>query len=239
VILRNKLPHHCVPAVLLFACVATPFSGSAGPGMLGGHNLMVWGCVLLWCMVLWYTRNACLPRGLVISMLAAAVLMTLPLLWTTVSAWRLNALPRLVGLWTGIGFFLLLLRFRFGLRGRALLISVLAVSALVQALMALSQLLFPLSPFVRGMLNYDVLSAQGRALGSLGQVNLLGSFLATGAGATLWCLLSLPVRQRPLRLWGWLALALILAALVVARSRTGWLGGLLACGGVLWLFGCR
>lgn len=239
--LGNKLQHNCIPGILVLACVTIPFSGSSGPGMLGGHNMLVWACVLLWCVVLWGTRNARAPRGLAFGVLLVAMLMTLPLLWTTVPAWRLNALPRLAGLWTGVGFFLLLLRVRFGLQGRALLVFILASSALIQALMALSQLLFPLSPFVRGMLHYDVLSAQGRALGSLGQVNLLGSFFATGAGATLWCLLSLPVRRRSLRLCGWLALALILSALAVARSRTGWLGGLLACSGVLWLVGfqCR
>lgn len=235
--LGNKFQRSCIPAIVLLACVTLPFIGSVGPGMLGERNLLVWACVVLWLVVLWYARNARAPRGLVIGVLSAAVLMTLPLLWTTVPTWRLNALPRLVGLWAGVGLFLLLLHVRFGVRGRALLVSVLAASALIQALMALSQLLFPLSPFVRGMLHYDVLSAQGRALGSLGQVNLLGSFLATGAGATLWCLLSLPVRRRSLRLCGWLALALILAALALARSRTGWLGGILSCGGVLWLVG--
>lgn len=235
--LGNKFQRSCMPAVLLLVCVALPFSSSIAPGMLGERNLLVWGCVALWLVMLWCARNARAPRGLVVGMVFAAVLMTVPLLWTTVPAWRLNALPRLVGLWAGVGLFLLLLHARFGMRGRAMLVSVLAASALMQALMALSQLLFPLSPFVRGMLHYDVLSAQGRALGSLGQVNLLGSFLATGAGATLWCLLSLPVRRRSLRLCGWLALALILAALAVARSRTGWLGGVLSCGGVLWLVG--
>lgn len=236
-ILGNKFQRNCIPAVLLLACGMLPFFGSIAPGMLGGHNLLTWACVVLWLVMLWCARNARAPRGLVVGVLSAAALLTLPLLWTTELAWQLNALPRLVGLWAGVGLFLLLLHVRFGVRGRALLISVLAASALIQALMALSQLLFPLSPFVRGMLHYDVLSAQGRALGSLGQVNLLGSFLATGAGATLWCLLSLPVHRRSLRLCGWLALALILAALAVARSRTGWLGGVLSCGGVLWLVG--
>lgn len=232
-----QLQNYFIPVVMLIVCVSCPFSGSFGPGMLGGRNLFIWACVVLWAVVLWCTRNARAPCGLVVGVLLAAVLMTLPLLWTTVPAWRLNALPRLIGLWTGVGLFLLLLQVRFSMRGRALLVSALAASALIQALMALSQLLFPLSPFVRGMLHYDVLSAQGRALGSLGQVNLLGSFLATGAGATLWCLLSLPIHRRSLRLCGWLALALILAALAVARSRTGWLGGVLSCGGVLWMVG--
>lgn len=230
-----RLQDYFVPVVMLLVSVSCPFSGCAGLGMLGGNNLLVWACVVLWCVILWCTRNAGSPRGLVFGVVIAAVLMTLPVLWTTVPAWQLNALPRLAGLWAGGCFFLLLLRVRFGLRGRAMLVFFLAASALLQALMALAQLLFPLTPFVRGMLLYDVLSAQGRAIGSLGQVNLLGSFLATGAGATLWCLLSLPVRRRNFRLCGWFALALILAALGVARSRTGWLGGLLACGGVLWL----
>ncbi|MCE3115174.1 Wzy polymerase domain-containing protein [Enterobacter sp. ASE] len=235
--LNIRLQDCFIPVVMLLVCVSCPFSGSFGPGMLGGHNLLVWSCVPLWLVMLWCARNASAPRSLVVGVLSAAVLMTLPLLWTTVPAWRLNALPRLVALWVGVGLFILLLNVRLGMRGRVLFISVLAISALLQALMALSQLLFPLSPYVRGMLHYDVLSAQGRALGSLGQVNLLGSFLATGAGATLWCLLSLPVRRHSLRLCGWLALALILAALIVARSRTGWLGGALSCGGVLWLVG--
>lgn len=235
--LDNKPQCRCVPFFLLLACVTLPFSGSIAPGMLGGHNLLVWACVVLWLVILWCTRNAHAPRRLVGGLLSATVLMTLPLLWTTVPAWRLNALPRLIGLWAGVGVFILLLHIRFGMRGRALLVSFLAASALIQALMALSQLLFPLSSFVRGMVHYDVLSAQGRALGSLGQVNLLGSFLATGAGATLWCLLSLPVRRSSLRLCGWLTLVIILATLAVARSRTGWLGGLLACGGVLCLVG--
>lgn len=233
----NKFQCRCVPALLLFTCLILPFSGSTALGMLCGHNLLVWACVTLWLVILLRSRNASAPLGLVVGVLSAAVLMTLPLLWTTVPAWRLNALPRLVGLWAGVGLFILLLNVRLGIRGRVLIISVLATGALLQALMALAQLLFPLSLFVRSMLQYDVLSAQGRVLGSLGQVNLLGSFLATGAGATLWCLLSLSVHRRSLRLCGWLALALILAALIVTRSRTGWLGGVLSCCGVLCLFG--
>lgn len=234
----NGIQRYCVPLIIMLACISLPFPGSTGAGLLGGHNLVVWACVVLWALMLLYTRSACaINRRLIGGVLLAAVMMTLPVLWTTVPAWRLNALPRLIGLWTGVMLFILLLRINFGLRGRAILVSILAVSALLQALIALSQLLFPLSFFVRGVLHYDVLSAQSRPIGSLGQVNLLGSFLAMGAGANLWCLLSLPVRRHSFRFCAWLSLTLIMAALVVTYSRTGWLGGLLACGGVFCLTG--
>lgn len=204
--------------------------------MLGGHNLLVWGCILLWAGILWCYRGKPVPcRKLTIGVLAASLLMSLPILWTAQAAWRLNAFPRLAGLWAGIGLFLLLVRTRFGFRGRVLLVTILAVAGVIQALMALTQLLFPLSPFVRFVLHYDVLAAQGRVLGSLGQVNLLGSFLSVSAGAALWCMLAIPVRQRGIRLCGWLVLVLILTALVVTRSRTGWLGGLISCAAVAWL----
>lgn len=220
----------------LLVLTSFSFLGSNGIGMISGHNLLVWGGIIIWAGVMWCRRNASVPcHWLRTGILVAVMLMTLPLLWTSMPAWRLNALPRLVGLWAGAGLFILLLHIRFGFLGRALLMSSLAVAGVLQALTALAQLLFPLSSFARNVLHYDVLSAQGRALGSLGQVNLLGSFLATGASATLWCLLSLPVRRRGLRLIAWLSLALILAALAVARSRTGWLGGVLACTGLLWI----
>ncbi|MBE3513138.1 PglL family O-oligosaccharyltransferase [Enterobacter cloacae complex sp. I2] len=224
------------PVLLLLVLTFLSFPGSYGPGMLSGHNLLVWSCVLLWAGLMWSRRDKPAPcRGLTTGVLIATLLMTLPLLWTPHPAWRLNALPRLIGMWAGAGLFLLLLRTRFGFRGRTVLVAALAVAGALQALMALAQLLFPLSPIVRGLMHYDVLAAQGRALGSIGQVNLLGSFLAVSAGATLWCLLTVPVRRRGLRLGGCAVLIVILTALVVARSRTGWLGGILSCGGVLWL----
>ena len=224
------------PVLLVVVLTFLSYQGSYGPGMLSGHNLLVWSCVLLWAGFMWSRRDKPAPcRGLTTGVLIATLLMTLPLLWTPHPAWRLNALPRLIGMWAGASLFLLLLRTRFGFRGRTVLVAALAVAGARQALMALAQLLFPLSPIVRGLMHYDVLAAQGRALGSIGQVNLLGSFLAVSAGATLWCLLTVPVRRRGLRLGGCAVLIVMLTALVVARSRTGWLGGILSCGGVLWL----
>lgn len=234
-LLRRDWP----PVIILLLVLPASFTGANGPGMLSGHNLLVCGCLIIWSGMMWCSRSKpAESREITTGVLISMLLMTLPLFWTTQLEWKLNALPRLVGLWAGAGLFLLLLRTRFGFLGRIILIAALAMAGLIQALMALAQLLFPLSPFVRSVLHYDVLAAQGRVLGSLGQVNLLGSFLAVSAGATLWCLLSIPVRRYGIRLFGWLWFALILTALLIARSRTGWMGGLLSCAGVLWL-ACR
>ena len=95
--------------------------------------------------------------------------------------------------------------------------------------MALFQLLFPL--WSRQWLGYDIFAAEGRPLGALLQVNLLGSFLATALACVLWVQLQ-EKSQRNAQLWSFAGFVIVIA-LVLSHSRTGWLGAVLSVSGVM------
>ena len=92
--------------------IVLPSTGGSGADL--PEPLLVW-CVLLVAMVgcAWFLRHQRLRSSPFLrGMALAALLLTLPLLWSPSADWRLDAFPRLAGLWAGVAFYYLLLNCR-------------------------------------------------------------------------------------------------------------------------------
>lgn len=190
-----------------------------GAGLNLPQNLLAWSVMALiglWCLYrLPPKRGVELPSGTLLVM-AGVLLWSLPLFWTPRADWRLNALPRVLALWGMAGFWFLLLYATSGIRLRARWLLILVTAALMQAGWAVWQFLQP-----------DIL-AGGRPYGSFQQVNVLASFIATGAVCALWLFL----HNRRYRWVSTAALVILPAVLVILQSRAGSLG---AASGILLL----
>ena len=159
-------------------------------------NLLTCILICLWVLYLqWYIRHACGIRAISVVLHACCglCLMWLPLLWTPLLSWQINALPVLIGLTALVALFCFLLQVPFGYSSRRLLIRLIACAAAIEAILALIQLFFPLHAM--RWLGYNPLLGQGRPLGGLRQVNLLGSFLATGLACSVWLMTSSSTRS--------------------------------------------
>ncbi|STW66280.1 lipid A core-O-antigen ligase [Klebsiella michiganensis] len=66
-------------------------------------------------------------------MALAALLLTLPLLWSPSVDWRLDAFPRLAGLWAGVAFYYLLLNCRLTPRQQQTVLWLIVAATLIQA----------------------------------------------------------------------------------------------------------
>ncbi|MEX1057856.1 MAG: pilin glycosylation ligase domain-containing protein, partial [Natronospirillum sp.] len=158
----------------------------------------------------------------------AAVLLTVPVLYP--HAAPRDAVTRLVGLWAGWLFLVLLQQFTFTSAHRAWLLKLIVLGVTVQALLGYGQyLLFNADNW----LHYLV--APHRPVGVFQQPNVMASFLATGLAISAYWLLH-PVTSR-VQLWRlrgfsqaidrrYLLLCIpvtTLPLLVVLSSRTGWL----------------
>jgi O-antigen polymerase len=167
-------------------------------------------------------------------MALAALLLTLPLLWSPSVDWRLDAFPRLAGLWAGVAFYYLLLNCRLTPRQQQTVLWLIVAATLIQAVYALVGIGHP------AWLPLPAQAAQRQAgqfaIGVFLQRNVTGSFIATGAAVLLWLtadgrFVCRSVARERYRQWGSaLGLGLLYATLTLLKSRTGWLGGV-----VCWL----
>lgn len=124
--------------------------------------------------------------------------------------------------------------FTYRLRRRVLL--AIFLLAVVQAMVGLVQTFLPDAAL--HWYEYNWLRNHGRPYGIFQQVNLLGSFLATGVGCGLW--LALTTQDRAVNLRGMAArvgLGIIVFTLFVAQSRVGIIGFLSIVVIILWLVG--
>ncbi|EQB8221512.1 O-antigen ligase family protein [Klebsiella aerogenes] len=212
-----------LPALLVLA-VSIPWPTLPGQGLSVTLNLMVW----LWCALccgalLVYLRRWRLQGGRVTVILSGGlVLMALPLLWTP-EGFHLSASWRLLGLATFFLFFWLLLQCPLRGQARKTLYGYIVLAAGIQAVFAGIQVLFPAAAHL--LLNYSFSLQNGRPVGTLLQVNLLGSFLATGLLSALWLFLSYRHGRQGLR---WLSAVLLLsAALMMTESRAAIAGAVM------------
>lgn len=201
---------------LLWLCggllITLPYHG--GTGLNFPPNLLAWMAVAalaIWCalMPLLTKWNGDPSQKLFIT---GMLLWSLPLLWTPYHDWFMNALPRVAGLWGLFGLYCLLLRVRTGSRVKMAWMMILVLAAIMQALLAMMQFIHN----INGV----------RPAGGFLQVNVLGSFLATGLVVSLW--LALFCRERRSRLLAVPALVLLSATLVLIQSRASDLGAVLA-----------
>ncbi|WP_449567276.1 Wzy polymerase domain-containing protein [Lelliottia nimipressuralis] len=222
-----------LPALLLIILPAVPWHTLPGTGLNVTLNLLVQGWTAVWALFLaGFLWRARLRGGwLTVLLWSGAGLMSLPWLWTPV-LFRSEALFRLAGIWALAGMFWLLLQcpVRGTLRRR--IYAIVVIAGLTQGVMAFWQIVFPWS--AGRWLNYFFAHANGRPLGGLRQVNLLGSFLATALACALH--LALPCKGRreatgatlALSVWPSLILMPLAAGLVMTQSRTALAAGVMA-----------
>lgn len=210
--------------IMLYLLFVLPvyFDNNAGNGLWMPQNLLAWCAIALFVMLV-AIHTAVIGRintgGFMLLAVLAVVFMMLPWLWTPSPLWQCYALTRLAGLIGGLIFLLALCQIRITPTLRIVLLTVVVLSALIQAAEAMVQSWLP--DLALRMMDFGSSSPYG----IFQQRNLLASWLATGYGVALY--LALNARTR-LQLLCWvMTLYPLSAAVVLSQSRTGALGAVL------------
>jgi len=223
---------------LLLVAIQLPADDVSSRALNSAHSIITWGIVFLQCLIIIFCQwNKIGGRGkeYLPWLVTALLLMNVSLVITQDAGWRINALPRNAFIVLLAAFFWLHLQRVVTTADTQLVIGAVAVSALFQAIVAILQLYAPY--FSWRWLHYNPLAAEGRPLGMFGQVNLLGSFLATGLGATLWSVVQCRRKNASV---AWVVILLTIGfALYLTHSRTGWLGATIALVGLVVFYPAR
>lgn len=211
---------------LISACI--PLPTLPGSGMDLTSNLLCWIWVFLWGMLLtrYIWRSKCAGSLVTLGLLVALCALSLPLIWTP-AANQQEAICRLLLIAGLMLFCFLLLQCPVRGRSRAFIYWLIVVAGLIQFILACWQIIVPDSALV--YLGYDYARAGGRPLGTLMQVNLLGSFLSTALLSALW--LALYNQKKWQAVVAWICVFLLSTGIALTESRTAWLGA--ACGGAI------
>jgi O-antigen polymerase len=234
--LKNKFINSLL--MLLPIAVQFPVSNVSLAGLNSAHSIATWIIIALHSLVIiiwqWNKRAFC-GQEYVPWLVLALILMNISLFTTHDIGYRINALPRVSFIILLTGFFWLLLQQLPTRVDTCLLIGGVAGAAFLQAIVTVLQLYAPY--FSWSWLHHDTLAAEGRPLGMFGQVNLLGSFLATGLGATLWSVVQCRRKNASV---AWVVILLTIGfALYLTHSRTGWLGATIALVGLVVFYPAR
>lgn len=217
-----------------------PNNGGSGADL--PESLLVWILMLLMIATgfSFFIKRSLYFSPVLRLMIVAAAMMTLPLSWSPHADWRLDALPRLGGLWAGILLYALFLNCHFTkgqLRG---VFYIIASGALIQTAYSLLGLHFP---YLLPDFEQQVLHQRPFNVGVFQQRNVTGSFLAVGGGVLLY-ILNAPLFLYPGRRANCLrkvlavsGIVLIYCVLMELQSRIGWLGGLCVFIGMLIMYG--
>ncbi|PRQ64223.1 PglL family O-oligosaccharyltransferase [Vibrio sp. V01_P9A10T6] len=160
---------------------------------------------------------------LTIGLFISCTIMTIPLLYT--NALIESSLSRMLGLWTGLFFFVLLQQFRFSNKHKQRLLWFIVLAVLIETLFGLYQY-FLLSP--DNIFGYNTLI--NRPYGIFQQPNVMASFLATGLVMSGYLLARQPKKyNQHVSEVSLLYVTPLLTAplLVILASRTGWIGAVL------------
>lgn len=163
---------------------------------MGGHglglpqniiSLMVIAALILLVSINFRNKQFKFSPGIGLFMFGCLLLM-LPVLWTSSSVWRANALPVVLAFGVAALLYLALLQVSLSRRQKRFWLSLIVISAVIEASLALLQM------FVFDANNWmEFPVGQSRAYGNFQQSNLLGSFLASGFGIALYLLHAPPM----------------------------------------------
>ena len=219
-------------ALAFFIVINLPADNVTSSGLNSACSIVTWGGIILQSMIMiarqWGISTF---RGgeYYLWLVLALILMNVSLFTVHDSGWRINALPRAAFIIFMTFFLGLLLQHKLTWLDARVFIGVIAGAAFLQAIVTVLQLYAPY--FSWRWLQYNPLAAEGRPLGMFGQVNLLGSFLATGLGAALWSVVQC---RRKNAISAWVVILLTIGvALYLTHSRTGWLGATIAMVGLV------
>lgn len=161
--------------------------------------------------------------------LLAFLLLSQPILYTFYGNHDVTLLPQLTAYALAVLFYLAMLQIPLSPNVKRLWLICIITAAVAQAMLALCQL------FMTGANNWTEFPADGtRVYGIFQQVNLLGSFLATGWTLALY--FSFKVRHGGLRLLLAAIMAVLLVILMIIQSRVAWLGASASSALLIWTF---
>ncbi|EIO3939457.1 PglL family O-oligosaccharyltransferase [Vibrio vulnificus] len=167
-----------------------------------------------------YLRYSKLTIGLFVSCL----ILTVPLFYA--NSHYMQSVSRLVGLWAGFGFFVLLQQFSFSNKHKQRLLWLVVLAVVIESFIGYYQFLW-LKP--GNWMGYDTLS--NRPYGIFQQPNVMASFLATGLIISGYLLARQPHKYNKhlseITLL-YLIPLLTVPLIVVLASRTGWLTAMIA-----------
>ncbi|MCR9984221.1 PglL family O-oligosaccharyltransferase [Vibrio diabolicus] len=161
---------------------------------------------------------------LTIGLFISALIMTVPILYPNANSSL--AANKLIGLWCGVLFFIVLQQFHFSNKHRQRLLWFIVLAVVIEAIFGLTQYLYlkPGNPF-----GYDTVA--NRPYGIFQQPNVMASFLATGLVIASYLLARQPYKyDRKLSdVYLLYAVPVLTLPLIVAlASRTGWLASIIA-----------
>ena len=161
---------------------------------------------------------------LTIGLLISCIILTLPVLYS--NADPSGASGRLLGLWTGFSFFVLLQQFKFSNKHKQRLLWFIVLAVMIQALFGYFQYFFLEAG---NMFGYN--TKANRPYGIFQQPNVMASFLATGFVLSAYLLARQPTKYN-LKLSEsfllYLMPAITVPLLIIIASRTGWLASVLS-----------
>ncbi|MEE3880497.1 PglL family O-oligosaccharyltransferase [Vibrio sp. YYF0003] len=170
-------------------------------------------------------RNQALRYSkLTIGLFISVIIMTIPIFYPNANSYL--AANKLIGLWSGLVFFVVLQQFHFSNKHRQRILWFIVLAVVIEAIFGLTQYLYlkPGNPF-----GYNTIA--NRPYGIFQQPNVMASFLATGLVIASYLLARQPYKyDRKLSdVYLLYAVPVLTIPLIVAlASRTGWLASLFA-----------
>ncbi|USD42506.1 PglL family O-oligosaccharyltransferase [Vibrio sp. SCSIO 43135] len=215
-------------AVIFLAAMHFFMPNPGGSGLALSFNAAVWlfFSVSLSVGLYQFANNQALRYSkLTIGLLISCLLMTLPLIYLNVG--QHLPLGRLVGLWAGFTFFVVLQQFQFSNKHKQRLLWFIVLAVAIEALIGYFQYFF-LQP--GNMFGYDAI--KNRPYGIFQQPNVMASFLATGLVVSGYLLARQPNKYNQFSDVTVLYIMPLLTVplLVALGSRTGWLAAIVGTG---------
>lgn len=235
-LLESEAPHRPLTRPFLWSLglifvVAMHFfqPNPGGAGLFLPFNLTTWIAVSISLAIGLYetaAKRSLRYSSLTIGLFFTCILLTIPIFYA--SAEPQYALTRLVGLWVGWLFFLILQQFSFSIKQKQSMLWLILIGVFIEIIYGYVQYLL-LEP--GNIFGYN--TVQNRPFAIFQQPNVMASFVATGLVLSGYLL----ARQKQSNeyhhsiLTGLLFVFPIISIplLWVLASRTGWLGGIIGC----------
>ena len=219
-------------AVMFLLAMHFPMQNPGGAGLSLSFNVTTWMALSISLGIGLYkisTAREIKYSALTISLFVCALLLTIPILYDNVNMDNIS--NRLIGLWVGFVFFVVLQQFKFSEQQKQQLLWLVVLAVIIEALFGLWQYLM-LEPGNMFVYNTKV----NRPYGIFQQPNVMASFLATGLVISGFLIPTQLTRSRSVfskMTLLYLVPLLTVPLLIALASRTGWLGATLATIGIL------
>ncbi|MFP2516989.1 O-antigen ligase family protein [Buttiauxella agrestis] len=222
-----KIKHNYINWLWVFWCATVINIPFKIVGSDQGDSLpWTWTTWVLWSLIIFllglHQKKNLEKSSASTYIIIAAILLSLPILWSPILEWRIHCIPRILGLWAG----LLLL---FSLKKNPLLnemkyyfIFGLFLTALIQSVIVIFEVFYinELPPYWKMVVTHG-------GYGTFSQKNVSASMIATGLVCS--CTLFINNNNRWIKSILNISIPLIVIAILILNSRSGWIGSSMGC----------